>query len=120
MSCSCIPLDKSQRHVLHLLSRMSFSAPRPVAALTRFKIIPRAVNVDEWAVKAPLSAAEHKLLSTYNEKPVLSRPQHSFIHTDTYFEVRLFFVQSACRGQRYLALCAEITRLSSVFHNPDP
>lgn len=95
MSCSRIPLDKSQRHVLHRLSRLSSSAPQPVAVLARFKIIPRAVNVDEWAVKAPLSAAEHKLLSTYNEKPVLSRPQHSFIHTDTYFEVRLF-VCSEC------------------------
>jgi hypothetical protein len=44
----------------------------------RFKVVPRVVNMAEWAAKAPLSATELNLFSTYNMKPVLSRPQHTF------------------------------------------
>ncbi|KAG1650718.1 hypothetical protein FOA52_006087, partial [Chlamydomonas sp. UWO 241] len=55
----------------------------------RFKVVPRVVNTDEWAAKAPLSATEHKLMVTYNMKPVLSRPQHAFFigPNSTYMEV---------------------------------
>lgn len=55
----------------------------------RLKLIPKVAHPDEWIMDAPLSRTEANLLRSYNEKPVLTRPQQLFFQGPGYFEVDL-------------------------------
>lgn len=55
----------------------------------RLKYIPRIVNLDEVSAACGFSRAEKGLMSTYDGKPVLTKPQHRFFRGPGYLEVDL-------------------------------
>ncbi len=66
--------DEISAPLASLLTRARGTARTPTRE--RLKLIPRVANADAWAREAPLSAAERRLLLNYNDKPLLTRPQH--------------------------------------------
>ena len=78
----------------------------------RLKLIPRVVNVDQWAVEGPLSGAEHKLLANYNDKPLMTKPQHRCFRGPNYFEIDIDVHSYAFIARRVGRSCTELCDLS--------
>ena len=84
------------------------------ATRDRLKLLPRIVNVDEWALKGPLSGAETRLLRNYNGKPLLTRPQQRFYSNSVgkYLEIDVDVHSYAYIARR--AFYGYISRLAPV------
>lgn len=53
----------------------------------RIKLIPKFLNIEEWAEQGPLTQTEHRLVKIYNEKPILTRQHNRFFRGQNYFEI---------------------------------
>ncbi|KIZ06999.1 hypothetical protein MNEG_0944 [Monoraphidium neglectum] len=108
------PETFQNRAALGLLQRFVSNGRESDGSPTRerLKMIVRCCNAEEWAAAAPLNSAEYKLLVNYNEKPVLTRPQHFFYVGPNYLEVDMDVHSYAYLARK--ALNSYHSRLKSV------
>ena len=88
------------------------------ATRDRLKLIPRIMNVEEWGREAGLSGTEMRLVTNYNGKPLLMRPQFHFYEDAerTYFEIDVDIHNYAYIARR--AFSGYVPRLGpAVFEN---
>eukprot|EP00798_Chlamydomonas_sp_ICE-L_P006423 gene6423-3049_t len=112
------PATFPNQKALDLVKRMVQNQKEADGSQTRdrLKILPRVVNVEEWKTKAPLTSSEYRLLTNYNEKPLLTRPQQHF-HLGHSSDVHYFEIDLDVHQYAYVArtaLMSFMNRLNSV------
>lgn len=86
------PAREGNRAALELFQRFVHDGVEADGCPTRdrLKLIPHVANPDDWARAAPLSRYEARMLASYADKPLLSRPQHRyFARGGAYLEIDL-------------------------------
>ncbi|KAL3149993.1 hypothetical protein ABBQ38_013349 [Trebouxia sp. C0009 RCD-2024] len=108
------PNDVGNTAALQLLQRFIHDGREQDNSRTRdrLKLIPRVSNLDEWAKEGGLSGAEQRLLHKYNDKPLLTKPQHRFYSGPNYFEMDLDVHAYAYLARK--AFSGYLPRLGSV------
>eukprot|EP00793_Prasinoderma_coloniale_P006468 PRCOL_00001298-RA len=76
----------------------------------RLKAVPRLFNPS--GVKKMFSLPEWRLISSYNGKPVLTRPQHKFFRGENYLEINIDLYEFAYLARKALEMFR--TRVSKV------
>ncbi|DBA95460.1 TPA: hypothetical protein ACH3X3_013326 [Trebouxia sp. C0006] len=108
------PKDVGSEAALGMLQRFIHDGREQDNTKTRdrLKLIPRVSNLDEWAQESQLSGAEQRLLHKYNDKPLLTKPQHHFYSGPDYFEIDLDVHAYAYLARK--AFASYLPRLGSV------
>mmetsp|Transcript_23650 Transcript_23650/g.59462 ORF Transcript_23650/g.59462 Transcript_23650/m.59462 type:complete len:507 (+) Transcript_23650:171-1691(+) len=55
----------------------------------RLKLIPRIINLDQLTETGVLSGTESRLVNSYRDKPLMTKPQHAFFSGEHYMEIDL-------------------------------